>query len=182
MVGDRLTEQSYELLFGIRRSVRYHEHRSRFYEVWATLTVAVSLLGGLLVAGVSIRFPSDPWLPAVFGGVIALMNVTSLSVGVFRKANLHTNIISSFVQLESRFPPGFELTQEQYVDIHRERLVIEKTEPPVLRLLDVICHFEILRAMGYQYEMPKISLCRRILARFLSQSHFAEALGNGSPR
>ena len=182
MVGDKLTEQSYELLFGIRRSVRYHEHRWRFYEVWATLTVAVSLLGGILVAGVSIYFPSDPWLPAVFGGVIALMNVTSLSVGVFRKADLHANIISSFVQLESRFPPGFELTEEQYEDIHRERLVIEKTEPPVLRLLDVICHFEILRAMGYQYEKPNISLCRRILARFISQSHFAEALGNGSPR
>ena len=181
MAGDNLTEQSHELLFGIRRSARYHEHRWRFYELWTTVTVTVSLLGGILVAAVSIYFPSDPWLPAVFGGVIALMNVTALSVGVFRKANLHANLLSSFVQLESRFPPGFELTEEEYNDIHRERLVIQKTEPPVLRLLDVICHFEILRAMGYQYEKPAISLSRRILARFLSQSHFAEALGNGSP-
>ena len=178
-----LTEQSYELLFGLRRSARYHEHRSRFYGVWTALTISVSLLGGVLVTSTSIAYASStPELPAAFGGLITLVNVVSLAFGASRRASLHATLVSSFVQLESRFPPSLQLTEDELKDITRERSVIEKTEPPVLRLLDVLCHFEILRSMGYQYDKPKISRCRRILARLLSQADFAVTVGNGNPR
>lgn len=43
---EHLNQQTYDLLFAIRRSVRYHLHRRRFYEVWNTITIAVASVGG----------------------------------------------------------------------------------------------------------------------------------------
>ena len=47
---ENLDDRTYELLFAVRRSVRYHERRRRFYEAWNVATVAFGVLGGSVAA------------------------------------------------------------------------------------------------------------------------------------
>ena len=55
--------------------------------------------------------------------------------------------------------------------IHRlraGRLEIERDEPPVLRVLDSICHSELLRATGYdRSQYVEIAWYQRLLAQFV---------------
>jgi hypothetical protein len=47
-------------------------------------------------------------------------------------------------------------------------LAIEADEPPILRVLDAICHNELLRAMGYPKEREaQIAWYQRLLASFV---------------
>ena len=51
-------------------------------------------------------------------------------------------------------------------DWTRERLAIEAEEPPVLRVLDTLCHNELTRAMGYGQEyQAKVGFFQRLFAQ-----------------
>ena len=171
------SDRDHHQLFGVRRSVRYHVHRRRFFEFLTTATTTISFFGA---TGVGISYyanvPGYEWLPVLFGGLVALVNALALSIGTSRMANLHADLARSFIDLESRFDPLGPLGDEDYQKRVNERLSIEANVPPTKRLLDVMCHFELMRAMGYKDKHPKIPWCRRIMANVLSQTTYAVSL------
>lgn len=180
-MGNELDDRTYELLFGINRSARYHSHRRRFYESWNTATVALAVLGGSSAAVAFFSTPASSWLGAAFAGVVALASALDLAVGTSRCANLHGDLARRFIALEQRFAHGRNLEDEEFEQLTRMRLEIESGEPPVLRLLDVICHYELLRALGDQRRPPRIPLWRRVLAPWLSQLHYTQHLAPAKP-
>ena len=161
-------DRTYKLLFSIRRSVRYHTHRRRFYEGWNVTTIIVAMLGSssavtaLLVQAEG--FGSA--LPLIAGCIVALMSAIDIAMGTTRQANLHADLSRQFIFLEQQFPLGRDLEDAEYEDLIKSRLQIESNEPPILRLLDAMCHFEILRSLGDRDQHPKVCLCRRILIHF----------------
>ena len=166
-------DRDHHQLFGVRRSVRYHVHRRRFFEFLTTATTTISFFGAT-AAGITHANVTDPtWLPIFFAGIVALVNALSLSIGTSRLASIHSDLARRFVDLESRFDPTEPLTDEEYKNRVKERLAIEATVPPTKRLLDVLCHFELMRAMGYPDEPPKIPWRRRVMAHVFSQATYA---------
>ena len=141
-------ERHYNVLFGIRRSVRYHDHRRKFYlnlRAWinfftiiagsATVASAVSASGSQLVQ----------WLAGAFVAVLAAFD---LVVGTADKATLHTDLYRRFIRLEKRLLNSEAESMEALTSIESEQLDIEMDEPPVYHALNRSCHNEILRSEG----------------------------------
>ena len=100
--------------FEIRRSVRYHDRRRRFYEVWNVVMVTVAVLGG------------------------SAATMAILAVGIC-SASRYGDLTRQFIVLQQRSAHGRNLGDAEYVELVRERLRIEMNEPSELRLPDVLC-------------------------------------------
>ena len=154
----------YSLLFGIRRSIRYHSRRQAFYESadrWTSLVLVILGTGSVALA---LQGQSSLLLAA--GILVALVSGLQLVLAVGQKASRHALLAKDFTRIERRLVVDTSAEAVKAATI--ERLEIEATEPPVLRVLDVICHNELLRAMGYDdpRERVKVSGFQRIAANF----------------
>ena len=136
-----------DLLFAVRRSVRYHRHRERFLDrVHKFGALLTGVAGFATVATLPARWT---WVPLVTASVTALAGATELVFGPARAARRHDSLAVSFLALEKdllRIGPS--LTPEALVEVQSRRLDIEATEPPVYRVLDAICHDELVTALG----------------------------------
>lgn len=175
---DHLDGRTYDLLFGIRRSVRYHSHRRRFYETWNSLTATVAAVFGSSAAAAWLTGTPEGWgwVPAVAVAIVGAIGAVDSAVGTARRAYTHGDLARCFIHLEQRFSHGSNLDDQAFEAATQKRLEIEASETPILRLLDVLCHFELLRALGDTGEHPKIPWRRRVLAHWLSQAYYAQSL------
>lgn len=173
---EELDEKTYDLLFGIRRSVRYHNHRRRFYEIWNSITVAAAMVGGSSAVAAFLVDVAEgwSWLPVGLAAAVALLGAVDLAVGTLRCAYLHGDLARRFISLEQRFAHGRSLEDDEHEELTRARLGIEADEPPPLRLLDVMCHFELRRSLGDTAIHPAIPWPRRKLAYCMSQAAYAQ--------
>lgn len=175
METDNLDNRTFELLFGVRRSVLYHSHRRRFYEIWNSVTVFIATVGGSsAIAMFSFSLPAMySVIPSV---IVAIAGALDLAVGTTRRANMHTGLAQRFITLEKRFASGVDLSDNEYAEVVAARLDIEADEPTVLRLLDVICHFQLHLSMGHNNKrMPAVPWWRLMLANWLSQVSYVRA-------
>ena len=175
---DPLSERSDDLLFGIRRSVRYHKRRQRFYELWHKITAMVGLFFGSSAMAGFADFLLDwgLWLPVALSCVAALIVAAHYAVRPVFCANLHADLGRRFIFLEQQFPSDRDMAEGLIDDLTSKRLDIEAAEPPPLRLLDAMCHFELLRAMGETEDHARIPWFRRATADLFSQASYAQNL------
>ena len=150
-----MTKQKYDaLLFGVRRSIRYHSRRQGFFEGVNRWTNFLLLLLGSGTVALAIRnHPS--W---ILGLGLAVTFVSSLKL-VFAfafKANQHAQFVRDFTRLEKRLCA--DASEETVNAVTQERLDIEAVEPPVKKVLDVLCHNELLLAMGYSDEKEQVAV------------------------
>ena len=175
MEASHLDDRTYGLLFGIRRSVRYHNHRRAFYERWNAVTVTVALAGGSAAAAAFLA-PAPPLAAVLASAAVAVAAAVDVAVGTARSGNHHAELARRFIWLERRFAHDRDLTDEEHEELTRARLDIEATEPSVLRLLDVICHYELLKALGDEEEPPRIPWWRWWMAGWLSQLAYTQQI------
>lgn len=148
---DPLEAEYDDLLFTVRRSVRYHRHRESFldrvHQLGALLTaVAASATVATLLAELPVRWT---WMPLLTASVAALGGATELAFGPARAARRHDSLAVSFLALEKELlRAGRSLTPEILVELQSRRLDLEAGEPPVYRVLNAICHDELATAMG----------------------------------
>ena len=160
---ENLKRRTSDQLFGVRRSCRYHNHRRRFYEIWNTCTVALAALGGSFAATTFVLL-DQTWPSVTLALAVSFAGAVDLAVGASRRANQHAELSREFVFLEAVFISNSDIDDSALAELTRKRLEIESREPTELRLLDAMCHFELLRAMGDAKEHPKIPWRRRKLA------------------
>ena len=173
-----LDDKTYELLFAVRRSVRYHERRRRFYEIWNTITVASAVIGGS--SAFAALMADSTTVSTVFSALVALVGALDLAVGTARRADRHGDLARQFIALEQEFAHGRNLEDDEYETLTRRRLAIEASEPPVLRLLDAMCHYEVLRSLGDATRHPRVPWLRRAASQWLSQTSYALSLGEAA--
>lgn len=140
-----------DLLFAVRRSVRYHRHRERFLDrvhEFGALLIAVA--GFATVATLLAELPARwTWVPLVTASVTGLAGATELVFGPARAARRHDSLAVSFLALEKDLlRAGRSLTPEVLVELQSRRLDLEVVEPPVYRVLDAVCHDELVTALG----------------------------------
>lgn len=149
---DDVQESEYdELLFAVRRSVRYHRHRERFldrvHHLGALLT---AFSGSATVAALLAELPARwTWVRIFAASLTALAGATEVVFGPARAARRHDSLAVSFLALEKDLlRAGSSPTPEALVELQSRRLDIEAIEPPVYRVLDAICHDELVTALG----------------------------------
>ena len=179
---NNLDDRTYKLLFAVRRSVRYHDRRRRFYEIWNTITVAGATIGGS--SAVAAIMADSTAVSAAFSAAVAVLGAIDLAVGTARCADRHGDLARQFISLERMFAHGRDLDDDEYPELVRRRLEIEASEPTTLRLLDAMCHYEILRSIGDAKRHPRVPWLRRAASQFFSQTDYAlslaETVGEGA--
>jgi len=161
MTADELDNAWYKLQFGVRRSVRYHQRRRKFFQTLDALIAAIfTLLGLALIYGALSQSTAMVLTAAVLVTLAAILHA------VFAPAYCtwqHADFARRFIRLECRL-----LAQPDEVLLHQitaERLMIELDEPPVLRVLDSLCHNEQLRTEGRNECHLHVGFWQRLFAQ-----------------
>jgi hypothetical protein len=140
----------HNILFDVRRSVRYHDHRVGFLDRVRKFISFLTLLSG---SGAIITALSSLGTASVItaAAIVAAVSTFDLIFDPAGYARLHNDLKRRFIQLEQQIVL-VDMSHENLKGFVSSRLSIEGDEPPILRVLDVICHNELARAMGYDEE------------------------------
>lgn len=154
----------HDLLFGVRRSIRYHNRRRSFYDRFNLSANAVSLImGSATVYGTLAEKAHEVAIIAAM--FVTIFSAINLVVGSSRQARLHHDLCKRFITLEKNITSCADKNDKNLTEFVTERLDIEAEEPPVLHVLNSICHNELARAMGYGSEhFAKIAFYQRWFA------------------
>ena len=165
METEELEQESYKLLWAVRRSTRYHARRQSFFDFLHSWTVALQLLFGSAAVAAFLSQSPPTW------GLWAAIGVTALAAfdlvfGLNRMARLHMDLTRQWLHLEQGLtiaPPADATALNRY---KADRLDLDMKEPPVLRVLNLISHNEVALATGRDDYFYKISWWQRVLANF----------------
>jgi hypothetical protein len=136
--------------FDIRRSIRYHNRRRVHFDRLDRLTNMVSIVfGSAAVFGVlEHRYQA---LALTAAAIVTVVSAINLVMGSSMRARDHAEFARRFVLLEKEIVASAP-DAETLKQLTAKRLDIEVDEPPVLRVLDCLCHNEEMRAQGYPKE------------------------------
>jgi len=152
-----MTSQNYDdLLFGVRRSIRYHSRRQAFFE---SVNLWTNFLLVLLGSG-TVALATEDRYAVILGLGMSITLISSLKL-VFAfgvKATRHAQFVRDFTLLERELCG--DTSEIAVKTIIQKRLDLEAVEPPVMQLLDVLCHNELLRAMGSADEKEQVAVTR----------------------
>jgi len=163
MSADELENAWYGLQFGVRRSIRYHQRRRGFFDGLDKLGDMLAVLfGSAAIYGVLAAHSAT--LVVVASVVVTVVATLNLVLGSSRKAWLHADLARRFIELERQLL--VEPDEGVYRQLTAQRLSIEAEEPPILRVLDSLCHNEQLRAEGLEDQRAgPISVWQRLFAQ-----------------
>lgn len=151
----KLHTDQHELLFGVRRSVRYHVRRRQYFDRLGKFIKIFTTIGGLGTVITILDKAGVGWTLG-YGTAAGVFSLIDLVIGTDEMARLHSDLAKEFIELEKQMVlAGENLTGEQLAGFTARRLEIEAKEPPPLRVLDTICHNDLARAMGYDQSAQK---------------------------
>jgi len=164
-VDECLKDKQHDLLFGVRRSVLYHNRRYHFFEKTNNY---IECLQYFLI----LVFFTKKEL-SLFCFIFYVMTDQTKNQ-MFRKTTLHSGLVKRFIALEKKIVKvGDNIDDDTLNNFTTERLDIEANEPPILRGLDCICHNQLMRSMGYdKKDFVTIRWYQRLVSQFIDiQSH-----------
>lgn len=171
----------YHQLFGVRRSVRYHQRRRSYFEGWHTCIAATQVVCGS--SGVAALFADATVAGLFLTAVPPLLAAVDLVFGTTRRATLHAGLGRQFSQLEADMVP-YEAESEgldgPLADFQRRRLAIEADEPPKLRVVDLLSHNDLVRGAYTHGQIYPIGPVRRLGGHVLD-FNVDKALANARP-
>ena len=158
------------LLFAVRKSVRYHDHRQKFFASITNCATFVAIMFGLASAIVwKISSVTAPWVIMIPGFFVSLLSGIVLVFRTADKSREHWVLRNDFIKLERKVSSAIDEDIVIIKELQKERLEIESREPKILRMLDVMCHNEICLSMGYpNNQMRHIPYFSRLLSGFFS--------------
>lgn len=142
-----------------RRSLRYHDRRSKFFENCHRGALLVGLFGYSAILSNMIAPSLHKWLAVA----VAITFAFDIVVGFSRKAWLHADLKQRFLEMEELLVGP--QNDEQLDGVERMILKIERGEPPVMRALDVLCHNELAQAEGID-DQYRVRWYQRVTAHF----------------
>jgi len=160
-------DRRFELIFDLRRSVRYHSARRAFFTRQSRLISFASVVfGGSTIAALLSAAPE--WVALSAAGAVAVSQAAELVFDLSGKAMRHEGLYRDFIALEQRAEVcGEEMTEAQLREIVADRLRLEAGEPPILRWLGVLCHNELAGSMGEDRHVVPVSWLQRQLANYV---------------
>ena len=137
------SDEEWNLLWGVRRSIRYHDRRRWFFDVCHSLVKGTGIILATIYFYVENGVISGEWL--IYFGMLSMF-AFRLDI-LFRFSNCahhYTELKRRFGDLEKSIITN---KQEDMAFFEAQRLEIEKDEPPIRRALDILCHNELAESM-----------------------------------
>lgn len=154
----------YHQLFGVRRSVRYHQRRQSYFEACHTFIAAMQVIFGSSAVA-AILSNSGIWVGVSLAAVPPLLASVDLVFGTSRRATLHSALGRRFSQLEADMVPyeadSSTLSDDDLTHFRQRRLSIEADEAPKLRVVDLLSHNDLVRGAYTHDSIYPIGLFRR---------------------
>ncbi len=165
-VSADLEDEKYSFLFDVRRSIRYHHKRILYYDKWHKISTLLAAFGGSATIITVLGKAGSFWI-ILFAAIVAVFSISDFVFGTNQKARLHEDLSRKFIALEKSVITAKPLSAETISNFTAQRLDIEVYEPPPLKVLDSMCHNELLRAMGHDEECyVKITWYQRLFSNF----------------
>ena len=161
---DKLEEELFKLQFNLGRSIRYHSRRRNFFDFWDKFTTFCSLIfSSTATYGV---LSTNEKVTLISGAIVTILSSLSLVIGFSNKARDHFDFVKQYSLLE-RMSIRESLSEMLLRKITDEKLSIESTEPPILRVLNEMCWNEEAKAQGIKSECwKKIKWYQRLFSSF----------------
>ena len=158
----------YRLLFGVRRSVRYHSYRRQFYlNTQSVFSFVILLFGSASIVKLFEGSRAEAWFASVAPVVITTLAALSLVYRLSEKASLHNDLYRRFVDLEKKFHQQADWNEEVLDRLNQHRLGIEMDEPATYHALDRLCHNELVKSEGRPEHTVGLSAFHRLFRNFL---------------
>jgi hypothetical protein len=151
-----MSDEWYSLLFGIRRSIRYHSRREAFFAKCHRVNAFVTVIFGsaaVVAAGDAVKPHISAFVALLPAIIVTVFGAIDLILGFADSARLHADLRRRFIEIESCMV-GNE-SEGVLKKCTRQRLEIEASEPPKKHALDVLCHNELMLAEGYDINDPE---------------------------
>lgn len=143
---EALEDRWHKTQFSVCRSIRYHQRRRAFYDRLDKTSNMLSLiLGSAAIYGVLQENAKNVALLA--SATVTVVSSINLVVGSAQRGRDHTDFMRKYVELEKRMLG--EPSEELLLEVSTARLTIEAEEPPVMHVLNSICHNDMVRARNY---------------------------------
>lgn len=156
----------HDLVFSTQRSIRYHNHRRRFFDRFDKTVKVLALIAGSAAFATAVS--THHAFTVGFSALVAIISAVNLVVGPGQAARIHIDLAKKFAELERRIRLSRSIDSDGLNTLIAERLLIEAEEPPVLRVLDTMCHNELCRALDYdECEFCHIGPIQGFFADFL---------------
>lgn len=141
-----LRSRRYTLLFSVQRSQRYHSRRRRHFDRLHKAITVITLVSG---SGAFLAWMVDLGVAVgTLSALVAILSAIELVAGTSARARDHHEFERRWVELEQEIQKAGDYDEAKYADLNTRRLSIIADEAPVLRVLDVLCHNELIRALG----------------------------------
>ena len=140
----------HNLMFGVRRSVKYHTYRQRFFENVLNLSLFMALASGPALVFLATADPLDNgWIKYAPAIITSVFTGVALVARVGTKATHHCQLKIDFIRLRQDMERqrGKANDEEAVAEWTARRLGIEEGEPPINRVVDGLCHNELVQAM-----------------------------------
>lgn len=161
----------YRQLFGVRRSVRYHQRRRSYFESWHGCIATVQVISGSSALAVLVAGEALNPIGLSLAAAPPLLAAIDLVFGTTRRATLHATLGRQFSYLESDMVPHEadreSVPSEALADFKKRRLAIEADEPPKLRVVDLLSHNDLVRATYTHGSIYRVGFFRSALGRVL---------------
>lgn len=145
-----------------------------FFERFDLWTSGMSVIFGSATVFAVISVYKE--LAVAVAAVVSVFSALDIVVGAAKSTRLHEDLARRFISLEKKMSLLGEenATEQNLKQFTGERLEIEADEPPTLRVLDSLCHNELLEAMGYpRKDFLKIAWYQRWLANLVDVRAYA---------
>ena len=157
------------LLFDVRRSIRYHQRRRRYFDARSRITNATPIiLGSTVVASSFINVIGKESLSIALA-LVAGFVIWDMVSGTVMMARLHWDLARRFIALEKHLVGLKEPKEEHVIEATGMYLDIEADEPPVLRVLNLLCFNEVVLGEGYPVtELYDVPFRKRLIAQLFN--------------
>lgn len=141
------SEDVFNALFPIEKSIRYHQRRRRFYDSWHRWFMLVVILAGS--ATVTDFFAHSQ---VYLGLLIAIVATSDIVFGLSDKARDHEFLMRRFCHLTAKIRRCSLPTLQDIESWKVERVEIETDEPAIYWALEAACYNEAARALDRNRE------------------------------
>lgn len=162
------TNPTWDLLWAVQRSQRYHSRRRAFFERWNKATAFVGVVGGSAVFA-ALGHYAPPALATVGAAMVVVMSGIDLVAGTANMARRHDDLRRRFCELEADMTRDLQPSAATVAQWRAQRLAIESDEPATYVALDVLCENELARAYRHLQDQPRYPLpwYQRLTAQLL---------------
>ena len=140
----------HDTLFAVCRSIRYHRHRERFFDQAHHVGTVITMIAGIAtVTALIADLPAEwAWTRLAAAALATIASIANLGFNPAAAARRHNRLAIDFIFLEKDLVhAGSAPLAKDLLKLQTRRLDIEAAEPPVLRVLDAICHDELITAL-----------------------------------